>query len=650
MSAIVGVITHARESAREDVARRALAAMAERGSAVSHVASWGEATLAIASDPWESEACGDSGPAVACDGGIIVVADAALYYRTDLLRALRVADARPTGATTAHLILAAYRAWGDQCATRIEGDFAFVVWDSRARRVLAARDLGATRTLFYAETRDGLLLASTVAGLVAAGVDPALNLAHLGEVAAGLALDETSTCVTSVARIPAAHSLTREGDGCALVAPHWHPPTFESGGRLTLEDGAVALRELLAQAVAERLDHARPTSVWLSGGWDSPAVFGPAMVATRGDIDRVRAVSITYPVGDPGREDDFIASILRRWGVAAHWIDSADISLLENVRVGASLRDEPFAHVFEQWNRALARGSRSVGSRVALHGNGGDQLFQVSLVYLADLVRQGRFVSVARECRARGVRDARTLFRWAIQPLLPPVALEAAALIRGGRPLRGYLDRDVPAWIDPGFARQHGLRERARRTPVRRAGETRAAVESRHYLTSPYFPRVYACVGGLAREEGVEIRSPLMDPRVIAFAAERPREERASRHETKRVLRAAMRGIVPDDVLAPRRTRTGTTGRLFARALRAAGSDLVADATRHSRLAALGVIDPAALERGWREWQTTQDGNLGVALFLTLQTEFWTRAHDAARSAPNGRLARPSRVLAGALP
>lgn len=649
MSAIVGVITHAREAVREDIARRALAAMAQRGTAVSHVASWGEATLAIACDQWEAAVCGDSGPAVASDGGIVVVADAALYYRIDLLRALRVADARPSGTTAAHLILAAYRAWGDQCATRLEGDFAFVVWDSRGRRVLAARDIGATRTLFYAETRDGLLLASTVAGLVAAGVDPALNLAHLGEVAAGLALDEASSCVTSVARIPAAHTLTREGDGCALVAAHWTPPTFESGGRLTLEDGAVALRELLTHAVAERLDHARPTSVWLSGGWDSPAVFGPAMVATGGDIDRVRAVSITYPVGDPGREDDLISSILRRWGAAPHWIDSADISLLEELRVGASLRDEPFAHVFEHWNRALARGSRAVGSRVALHGNGGDQLFQVSLVYLADLARHGRLLSVARECRARGVRDARTLFRWAVQPLLPPGALGAAAMIRGGRPLSGYLDRDVPPWIDPGFARQHGLVDRARGTPARRAGETFAAVESRYYLTSPYFPRVYACVGGLAREEGVEIRSPLMDPRVIAFAAERPREERASKHETKRVLRAAMRGIIPDDVLAPRRTRTGTTGRLFARALRAAGSDLVTDATRHSRLADLGIIDPAALERGWREWQATRDGNLGVALFLTLQTEFWTRAHDAAWSSPNGHVTPPSNVLAGAV-
>lgn len=647
MTAIVGVISHARESVREDVARRALAAMIQRGD-TTRVASCGEATLAIACDDWEAGTHGASGPTVAHDAGIIVVADAALYYQADLLRNLRAAGARPSSTNAAHLILAAYRAWGRKFASRIEGDFAFIVWDSAVRRVLAARDMNATRTLFYSETRDGLLLASTTAGLVAAGADRALNIAHLGEVAAGLALDETSTCLTSVARIPAAHTLTREGSAAAELVAHWNPPTFESGGRLTLEDGAVALRELLTRAVAERLDPARPTSVWLSGGWDSPAVFGPAMVATRGDVERVRAVSITYPVGDPGREDDLISSIVRRWGATPHWIDSADISLLEEMHVGATSRDEPFAHVFEHWNRALARGSRAVGSRIALHGNGGDQLFQVSLVYLADLLRSGRLLSVARECRARGVRDARTLFRWAIQPLLPPIARTAATTIRGGRPLRGYLDREVPAWIDAGFARQHGLRDRARSTPTRQAGESLSAVESRYYLTSPYFPRVYACVGSLAREEGVEIRSPLMDPRVIAFAAERPREERASKHETKRVLRAAMRGIIPDEVLAPRRTRTGTTGRLFARAFRAAGRDLVTEATRHSRLAELGVLDPAALMRGWREWETTQDGNLGVALFLTLQTEFWTRAHGEARPVA-GDDVRLSRVLEGAL-
>jgi asparagine synthase (glutamine-hydrolysing) len=649
MSAIVGVINSARSGRREELATRALGAMAQRGADVSRVMSCGDATLAIVSDLWETTPGPENALSIATEAGIVVVADAALYYRTDLLRALRANDARPSGPTPAHVLLAAYRAWGDRCARRIEGDFAFIVWDSIARRLVAARDLGATRPLFYTETRDGLLLASSVAGLVAAGAEPALNLAHLGEVAAGLALDETSTCLASIQRIPAAHTLSCIGDARPTLAANWTPPTFETGRRLSLEDGAVVLRDLLTRAVQERLDPARSSSVWLSGGWDSPAVYGGAMLATGGDVDRVRAVSITYPVGDPGREDELITSIVQRWNATPQWIDSADISLLAELRARAAVRDEPFAHVFEHWNRALARGSRTVDTRIALHGNGGDQLFQVSLVYLADLARSGRLLSVARECRARGVRDARTLFRWALQPLLPTFALRAATALRRGRPLRAYLERQVPPWINLDFARRTGLHERARTTPGRRRGESLSSVESRYYLTAPYFPRVYACVSALAREEGVEVRSPLLDPRVIAFAAERPREERASHRETKRVLRAAMKGIIPDEVLAPREMRTGTTGRLFSRAMRGAGPDLLGEAIRDSRLAELGIIDPDALRRGWQEWAATGDGNLGVALFLTLQTEFWTRGHDGAWSLPNGVAARPSMALAGAL-
>ena len=649
MTAIVAIINHAGSARREELTQRALAAMPRRGSAASRTVSCGDATLAIASDPWECTPSRDHPVSIATEAGIVVVADAALYYRADLLRGLRAADARPSGPTAAHVILAAYRAWGDRCASRLEGDFAFIIWDSVARRMIAARDLNATRPLFYTEARDGLLLASTVGGLVAAGAEPALDLSHLGEVAAGLALDETSTCIAAIQRIPAAHTLTCLGEASPVLTAHWETPTFESGRRLSLEDGALELRGLLTRAVSERLDTARPTSVWLSGGWDSPAVFGAAMLTTTGDVDRVRAVSISYPQGDPGREDELIASIAQRWAATPHWVDSADIALLEQFREGASARDEPFAHVFEHWNRALARGSRAVDSHIALHGNGGDQLFQVSLIYLADLVRNGRLLRVARECRARGVRDARTLFRWAIQPLLPAFALDAAARLRGGRRLRMYLERDVPDWITTEFARRNDLHERARLTPPRRRGESFASVESRYYMTAPYFPRVYACVSSLARDEGVEGRSPLMDPRVIAFAAERPREERASRQETKRALRAAMRGILPDEVLAPRRVRTGTTGRLFARAFRQAGASLIDEVSRDSRLADLGLIDPGALRRGWEQWLASGDGNLGVALFLTLQTEYWTRAHDASRVSPNGAPMAASRMLTGAV-
>jgi asparagine synthase (glutamine-hydrolysing) len=653
MTAIAVVLSRAHRDVREETTRQMLVAMRGRGGEELRVRSRAGATLGVACAEWEGVVGSATAAAIAQDGDVIAVADATLYYRADLMRALRAAGVVPEAGTSAHLVLAAYRAWGEACAARIEGDFAFLVWDGASSRLIGARDFAAKRPLHYAELGDTFVVASTLAGVLAhADCDDALDVGYVAEVAAGLCSDDTATCRRAVRRVPAAHTLVRDVEQRPRIERHWRPPSFESGGRLSLEDGAETLRDLLASAVVERLDQASPTSIWLSGGWDSPAVFGAAMSATSGDAAsrRIRPISISYPPGDPGREDGFIAAIADQWNVSPRWIDIGSIPLFDRPADRAAERDEPFAHAFEHWNRALARGSRSTEARVALEGNGGDQLFQVSLVYLADLMRRGRWLGLARECRARGVRDARTLFRWAVQPSLPPIALQAATAIRGGRRLRPYLERAIPDWIDARAVQRHGLEERARVVRTRAPGESHAAAESRWYLTAPYFPRVFACVSALARDEGVELRSPMYDARIIDFASRRPREERASRAETKRLLRAAMRGLLPAHVLAPRSRRTGTTGAFFERGMREHGPTLLTDIVSESQLAALGLVDPMALRAAWARWEQTRDANLGVALFLTMQTELWLRANAGVpRCSPSpARAPKPAPALTGA--
>lgn len=645
MSAFIAICSPQPAAAREREAQRALRAMVPDG--VFAIQSLGTASLGVVSAPWEVERGRGPRMAMASDHGAIVVADATLYYRTDLRRAIAGRTELSATATDAELLLAAYRACGAEFVQRLEGDFAFVLWDVHAGRVEAARDVGATRSLYHARYREGFVLGSALRGLLCVGASDAIDYDYLGEIAAGLAAGEGRTCRRSIRSVPAGHVCTWREGMTPFTAPFWSAPRFEQDRRLSFEDGAMELRDLLTSAVRERLDDEGATSVWLSGGYDSPAVFGAAMLATNGDTSRVRPVSISYPRGDAGCEDEFISSIAARWASAPHWIESSAIQLLADMERGAATRDEPFAHVFEQWNRALARGSRTVDTHVALHGNGGDQLFQVSLVYLADALRRGHLRALARECRARGVRDARTFFRWAVQPNLPMTITDAIGTARGRR-LQHYLERTVPPWISPDLVRRTDLEATARRVIRPQGGETLSAAESRHYFTHPYFPRVYACVNALAREEQIELRSPLLDRRVIDFAARRPREERASGMETKRTLRAAMRGIIPDEVLAPRRTRTGTTGQLFARALRTAGPALIADVTERSRLGDAGIVVPRRLADGYRQWLATGDGNLGVALFLTVQAEYWLRAHSGASQRMQSLTSRlPLALVAG---
>jgi asparagine synthetase B (glutamine-hydrolysing) len=94
-----------------------------------------------------------------------------------------------------------------------------------------------------------------------------------------------------------------------------------------------------------------------------------------------------------------------------------------------------------------------------------------------------------------------------------------------------------------------------------------------------------------AREEGVEIRSPLYDKRIIDFALTRPREERSQGTETKRLLRASMRGLLPDSILQPRAKRTGETGGYFTRSMRQQLPAIVDTLFESSMLAHAGVID-----------------------------------------------------------
>lgn len=601
-------------------------------------ATWSEGAhrLGVARWGWEGEESGAGSLRVVQDGAVAIVADATLYYRDDLERSLAAAGAPPTGPTPAHAILAAYRAWGERCAEHLEGDFAFVLWDGAAHRAVAARDFGGKRPLFYAVADGGAVVASTVGG-VAAGLarTPRLDLASIAADAAGLFAADTATCYEGVARLAAGCTLVYAA-GRVRVTPHWSPPAPAAGRPARFGDAAAELADLVEAATRERLG-AAGTSIWLSGGWDSTAVFasGERVLAARAAGDHLRAVSVSYPPGDPGREDELIAAAAGQWGSPVRWISADAVPLLDRPETAAAARDEPFAHGFETTTRALARASRAGGARVAFDGNGGDQLFQLSPIYLADLLRAGRWVALAREWRARRLRGARTFFRYAVQPLLPPAALALAARLRGGRRLSGHFERSLPPWISADFARQHDLLERDRRAIPPWTGRGAAAAEVRWLLSYAFFPRVLATVAEYALEEGVELRSPLFDGRVVAFAAARPREDRAQGAETKRLLRAAMRGALPDALLAPRPRRTGMPGAYLARALRTTHAAEVARLVGAPLvLADLGVVDAAAFRAAWGRFQRGDDRVAPLYLLLTLHAELWMRAHSAAGSEP----------------
>lgn len=594
------------------------------------VESWAgdDAWLAVARFDWELEPGFSGAVHIARDDDLVLAADAALFHRADLGAALDTAGITPLENTPSHWILAAYRAWGDACLDHLEGDFAFVLWDGGRQRALLARDYTGKRPLHYAVIRDGLLVASTVGGVRAHPDCPGeLDLAVVGGVAAGqMFAAGPQTCFQAIQVLPPAHrAVWRRG----LRAPErfWSPPFGRSHD--SEETAAADLRDRLRTATNERMLPGI-NAVWMSGGWDSTAVFASAASTVAGTPDRaVRPVSIHYPENDPGHEDPLIRSVASRWNVPIHWLDIEDIPLFAPGAERA--RDEPFAHLYENWNRALAAGARATGARVALDGNGGDQVFQNTDIFLADLVQQRQWRRLLREWRSRPREDGlRDLFAAAIQPNLSPRVVSLLGRLRGRR-LRHYLERRIPGWVRPEFVARQAFLDREQSYLERPAGLSHAEAEIAWMIGNPMVARAFAHLHGFAIQGGVELRSPLTDRRIVELAVRRPWWERSSGRETKVLLRRAMRGLVPEDVLAPRATRTGVTSGYSHRWVRDVLPGRLRDLmARPLLLAELGIVDPAALRTAAERYATDGDAWIRVNLFNTLQTEAWLRAHASA--------------------
>ena len=594
------------------------------------------AGLAAGRYEWEL-ATTSPGPIVIDDGIRIVVADASVYYRDELRRSIRGATAdRPfawSGESAGHLILDAYRAWGSECARHLEGDYAFAIWDRESRSLTAARDFVGSRPLYYGRDGSRVVVAS-LASVVAQRIPErgALDVAALGASVAGMFNLGTETSYLGVSVVPAGHTLTVGRDGDVRLRQHWEPPVI-GRRRSSFEEGAEELRALLTASVRERLTPNGTTALWLSGGWDSSAILACAtrILGENADGRKLVVVSMSYPEGNLGREDEAIQSVADRLGVDVSWVRIDDVPLLppDPAREAAE-RDLPFAHAFEMWSRAMVARSRELGAHTVLTGTGGDELFAGTNLYLCDLLRRGSLASLMLDWyRIRGRRLDKFHER-VVHPLL--------ASRPGHRDLAwpGPFEQRVAPPVREDFVRRHRLREREREAAPYGRYPTLNSTEQYWSVTAPMFPRIRATLTETQLRAGVTARTPFLDDRLYRFAMSRAREERVTARETKRLLRHAMRGILPDAFLAPRPRRTGVTTQYMRDAMRGPARALFDDVFRRPLLAELGIVDGAHMQQEWRRYAESGEG-LGLRLFELLQTELWLRAHagsDAGASEP----------------
>jgi len=478
-------------------------------------------------------------PMESADGGTVIVYNGEIYNYVELGDELRALGHSFRTHSDTEILLAAYDRWGTDCLTRLNGMFAFVLWDRRRQELFVARDRFGEKPLFHTRLPSGgVAFASEMKALFAhpeceAAADPELVAAF----AEGRYFEDgEATLFRGIRRLPPAHALVLDRRGEVLRQWRYWTPDYEAVDPYSEAEAAERLRELLERSVRMRLRSDVPVGTSLSGGLDSSSIVG-LLAQMRESAPRTftqNAFSGRYDDFDPAlNEGPYIDLAVEASGVHAFSTMPTAEGLIEESEQLHWHQEEPFlsASIYMQW--CVMRLAAKHRTTVLLDGQGADELLAGYQYYFTshqlDLLDRRRLPALVRETSAfnrrlrRASKDfpnSRRRFNARIAYTIPAVL--ARAVLRGGV-YGGPYSVGVPAAVP-------GARLR------------RQLAESLQYNSLPALLR-YADRNGMAFSR--ETRFPFLDHDLVDWAIRLPDEALIAKGWQKYVLRRAVEGVVP---------------------------------------------------------------------------------------------------------
>lgn len=564
MSGIAGLAATAGAVLREPLPMsrdRLLAAMAHRGGVTLPSSGRPSALLREAvgtgrGSIWSDPACAlgiqfmartpedafDRQPLLDTQSGCVLVWDGRLDNREELAAELQC-DARETPDSA--IVLQAFLRWKEGCAARLLGDFAFAVWDARAQSLFAARDSMGVRPLFYHSSPGQFAFASEVQALLTL---PGVSR-EPDEVMAGEALLWWSSFspiehsfFRDVRRLPPAHWLRWNAGGLRLER-YWDIDPRRVVRYSRREQYIEQYADLLRRSVACRLRSLRPVGIFLSGGMDSSALA--SVTGLLSPQPGARAFHMQL-VDDAEDESPLAELVAQRAGLPFHAIPLRGEDVLGELEPYLRLHGVPLADLAFPNDLSLLYEAARQGCGTIFTGDGSDEVFSFPWAFVADLVRGGRWLRLARTlgpyARYYG-RAPLHFLRNSMRYSVPRAALRIWKRGRWNAP---------PPWVSPDFARSSGLLQRLREVPPPRRFRSVSARED--YIT---LTRGRRLITDEKREVegarlGMEYSFPFYDRRMLEFMFAVPWEEKVDGWQVKPFLRQAP-GLLPPELQRARR-------------------------------------------------------------------------------------------------
>lgn len=547
--------------------------------------------------------------------GQMLAWDGRLDNRTDLLAQLPFGFDGST--TDVALVMAAYQKWGRDFLSRIIGDFVLSLYDPTTRTLLLARDPFGTRTLYYSAGKEQVIWSSTLEALLVAGdLEPEVDDNY---VAGYLALhpEMSGTPYKNITAVIPGHVVVAR-KGSLHSERFWQPDPKSEIRYRDDADYEEHFRQLFREAVRCRLRSDRPVWAELSGGLDSSSIVCMAdRIIDAGDATTPRLETVSYIDNESTTFFDrsFIRTVENVRQRAGHHLQSQK-HWVSFVAPDQRFISKPNAGVCVEGTYTwLASEMEADNARVLLSGLGGDQVLwstAEAAPELTDLVVQRQPLRLHRQLKV-----------WSQvlkQPYLVVLGQETVVPLLPAS-LRSVLQRQLrPApWLSREFIKAGRIKERLLlpRDPFGfRLPSSRRQSSMIQFIVS-------SIAEGECWEQSTGDKTyPFLDRPLVEFLMSIPFEQKLRPHETRSLMRRALKDLLPEKVL--QRRSKGIVGETFCRGLAeqwASLEPMLADA----RVCSRGYVEAKSfrwaldLARHGRKLETS-------TLLKTIALEIWLRS------------------------
>jgi asparagine synthase (glutamine-hydrolysing) len=546
--------------------------------------------------------------------GAVITWDGRLDNRQELTRQL--AGDLSADSTDLSIAAEAYERWGTDCFAKLIGDWAISIWDPRDRSVVLARDFVGTRHLFYSVEGDRVTWSTILDPLVLfAGRSFAVEEEYVAGWFSFLPAPHL-TPYAGIRSVPPS-CFVRLAKGASQITKYWE---FDPARRTRYRTDAEYeehFRTVFAESVRRRLRSDSPILAELSGGMDSSSIVCTAdAIMARGEAETPRLDTVSfYDDSEPNWDErPYFTKVEQKRGRTGLHIDvgSRESLTLQIDRNRFDATPGCSGHPNEGATR-LAACMGSQGNRVVLSGVGGDEVtggVPTPTPELADLLARGRIGALAHRL---GV--------WALNKRKPWLHLlfETVQLFLPTGLGGSTQPEQLPAWLCPSFAR--------------RQRKALCGYESRLRLFGPMpsLQESICTLDMLRRQLGCQPVSPLplcvkrypyLDRDLLEFLYTIPREQLVRPGQRRSLMRRALAGIVPDEVL--QRKRKAYVSRRPMVAVSAICSELI-EMSRDMLSVELGFVVQSEFARAVQQVASGFEGPL-IPLMRTIALELWLRS------------------------